>query len=269
MIDKEQILLLDEQTKFDIRKKPKATYDMTNGFSIYEFGDTNLKNSFVVTETNKKIQLNEYDKCGYLIASSIYNNVYYPIEVYDKCYKKDFRNLLNRIVYRIGAQDFFMSYSDDTNYNEEDSREYIGGFKVSHPAVKADANVNINSISSKESDIKHMVNLEINMSKQEVSREQFYDWVDKESINLKVYDSIGLAAFLDRFDDFGKIDHGILSYKDVSIEHIGIAHNKSMKISGGFNYAPSFIKGKFDFENINKFSSNTKIAEKFKVYIKF
>lgn len=269
MIDKEQILLLDEQTKFDIITKPKATYDMTDGFAIYEFGDSNLKNSFVITETNKKIQLDKYGKCGYLIASSIYDNVYYPMEVYDKCYKKDFRNLLNRIVYKIGAQDFFMSYSDDTNYNEEDSREYIGGFKADHPVAKADANVNINNVFSKEYDIKHMVNLEINMSKNEVSREQFYDWVDKESINLKIYDSIGLAAFLDRFDDFGKIDHGILSYKDVGIEHIEIAHNKSKKISGGFSYVPSFIKSKFDFENINKFSSNTKIAEKFKVYIKF
>lgn len=269
MINTERILLLDEQSKFNIERKPKTTYNIINDFTIYELGDTKLKNLFIVTESNRKIELNKYDRCCYLIASSIYNNVYYPMESYNECYKRDFKNLLHRIVYKIGAQDFFMSYSDDLNYSEEDSREYVGGFKGTRPDLKATVDVNVDNVVSNQSDTKHTANLEISMSKNEVSREQFYDWVDKESINLKVYDSIGLAAFLDRFYDFGKIDHGILSYKDVSIEHIWIAHDRSIKISGGFEYVPSFIKGKFDFENINKFSSNTKIAEKFKVYIKF
>lgn len=266
----DNLILVDNQTEFNIKRNPKATKEITNNFELCRFGDEKLKGYFVKDKNDKLIPLEEYDKCCYLVDSGIYNNVYYPLDSFNECYKRDYRILLSKISFKIGAKSFSLSYSDEEEYYKKEKYSHSMEAEVNHPIVKAEANANINNKNSSKEYNKREHNLKMSMDKKEVSKEKFDAWLEKEKINIKASDFQNIIGFcIDRYFEEGKVDKAEISLKDEKIEHNINSHKQFVKVSAGFEYVPTFIKGKFDFDTEKSNSSKRKIAEKFKVKIEF
>lgn len=264
----ENLILVDEQTEYNITRNPIDTKDIINDFSLFKFGDEKLKGYLVKSKNDKLIPLEEYKKCCHLVESGLYNNVYYPLEEFNEYYKKDYSILLERISFKIGAKSFFLSYSDEEEYNKEEKDSYNIEAKAQAPVFKAEANVNINSKNSSKDYTKIEHSKKMSMDKKEVSKEKFEAWLKTENINIRAFDEI-IGPYIDRYFENGKIDFGNITRKDVKIKHNISSRDKRINISAGFKYAPTFIKGKFNYD-MDKFgSSEIKIAEMVKVKIEF
>lgn len=266
----DNLILVDNQTEFNIKRNPKATKEITSNFELCRFGDEKLKGYFVKGENDKLIPLEEYDKCCYLVDSRIYNNVYYPLDSFNECYKRDYYSLLYRISFKIGAKSFHISYSDEEEYYKKEEYSHNIDAKVNHSIVEAEANANINNKNSSKEYNKTESDINMSMNKNEVAKEKFDAWLEKEKINIEVSDFKNIIGpYIDRYFDMGKIDEGEISRKDVKIEHNINSHKQFVKVSTGFKHVPTFIKGKFNFDTEKSNSSKKKIAEKFKVKIEF
>lgn len=266
----DNLILVDNQTEFNIKRNPKATKEITNNFELCRFGDEKLKGYFVKGENDKLIPLEEYDKCCYLVDSRIYNNVYYPLDSFNECYKRDYYSLLYRISFKIGAKSFHISYSDEEEYYKKEEYSHNIDAKVNHSIVEAEANANINNKNSSKEYNKTESDINIYMNKKEVSKEKFDAWLEEEKINIKASDFQNIIGFcIDRYVEEGKVDKAEISRKDVKIEHNINSHKQFVKVSAGFKNAPTFIKGKFNFDTEKSNSSKKKIAEMFKVKIVF
>lgn len=62
---------------------------------------------------------------------------------------------------------------------------------------------------------------------------------------------------------------GNINRKKVEIKHNINYHNEFVKVSAGFKHAPTFIKGKFNFDTEKSSTSKIEIAKKVKVKIEF
>lgn len=266
----DNLILVDNQTEFNIKRKPKATEEIINNFELYRFGDEKLKGYFIKDKNDKLIPLEEYNKCCYLVDSGIYNNVYYPLDSFNECYKRDYYNLLYRISFKIGAKSFSLSYSDEEEYYKKEEYSHSMEAEVNHPIVEAEANANINNKNSSKEYNKREHNLKMSMDKKEVSKEEFNSWLEEEKINIKASDFQSIIGpYIDRYFRFGKIDEGEIANEYGKIEHNINSHKQFLKVSAGFKHVPTFIKGKFNFDTEKSNSSKKKIAEKFKVKIEF
>ena len=264
----ENLILVDKQTEYDIIHNPIATKGIINDFSLFKFGDEKLKGYLVKSKNDKLIPLEEYERCCHLVESGLYNNVYYPLEEFNEYYKKDYSILLERISFKIGAKNVFLSYSDEEEYNKEEKDSYNIETKAQAPVFKAEANVNINSKNSSKDYTKIEHSKKMSMDKKEVSKEKFEAWLKTENINIRAFYEI-IGPYIDRYFENGKIDFGNITRKDVKIKHNISSRDKRINISAGFKYAPTFIKGKFNYD-MDKFgSSEIKIAEMVKVKIEF
>lgn len=264
----ENLILVDEQTEYNITRNPIDTKGIINDFSLFKFGDKKLKGYLVKSKNDKLIPLEEYEKCCHLVESGLYNNVYYPLEEFNEYYKRDYRILLKRISFMIGAKNVFLSYSDEEEYNKEEKDSYNIEAKAQVPVFKAEANVNTNSKNSSKDYIKTELYDKISMSKKEVSKEKFEEWLKTENINIRAFDEI-IGDCINRFLDDGKIDFANINRKDVKIKHNISSRDKRINISAGFEYAPTFITGKFNYDMDRFGSSEIKIAEMVKVKIEF
>lgn len=264
----DNLILVDNQTEFNIKRKPKATEEITNNFELYRFGDEKLKGYFVKDKNDKLIPLEEYNKCCYLVDSGIYNNVYYPLDSFNECYKRDYYNLLYRISFKIGAKSFSLSYSDEEEYSKKEEYAHNMEAKVNHPIVKAEANANINNKNSSKEYSKTESDINMYMDKNEVSKEKFDAWLEEEKINIRAFDNI-IGPYIDRYFEVGRINLGNINRKKVEIKHNINSHEQFVKVSAGFKHAPTFIKGKFNFDTEKSNSSERKIARMFKVKIEF
>lgn len=264
----DNLILVDSQTKFNIERNPIKTKDIVKNFSLYRFGDENLKGYFVKNINNGKLTpLEEYKECGYLVDSGIYNNVYYPLESFNELYKKDYNNVLSRICFKIGAKSFSLSYSDEKEYSEEEKYSHSANAEMKAPIVKADASANIKDKNGLKQYNKNERNVEISMNKMELSKERFKNWIEKENINIKAFDII--EPYIERYFDNGKIDLGNFEKKDIEISHNINTHEKRKTISAGFKSIPANIKGKFDYDYEKLGSSEVKIARMFKIRVEF
>ena len=60
------------------------------------------------------ISLEKYDKKSiYLIPSQIYNDVYYPLEDFEKCYRTDLKNAVISSAIKMGAKYIELVFSDE------------------------------------------------------------------------------------------------------------------------------------------------------------
>lgn len=264
----ENLILVDKQTEYDINHNPIATKNIINDFSLFKFGDEELKGYFVKSKNDKLIPLEEYKKCCHLVESGLYNNVYYPLEEFNEYYKNDYYILLQRISFKIGAKSFSLSYSDEEEYNKEEKYSHNFEANANHPVFKAETNININNKNNSKDYTKIEHHKKITMNKSEVSRENFEAWLKKENINIKAFDNI-IAPYIDRYFENGKIDSGDITRKDIKIEHNISSCKKYFKISAGFKYVPTFIQGKFGYDYDKSSSDEKRIAKMFKVKIAF
>ena len=264
----DNLILVDSQTEFNIKHNPIATKETTNNFELFRFGDEKLKGYFVKDKNDKLIPLEEYNKCCYLVDSGIYNNVYYPLDSFNECYKRDYYILLYKISFKIGAKSFSLSYSDEEKYSKKGEYSHTIGAKVNHPIVKVEANANMNNKNSSQEYNKTESDINMSMSKSEVSKEKFNSWLENEKINIRAFDNI-IGPYIDRYFDEGKIDEGSITREDIKIEHNINSHKEFVKVSAGFKHAPTFIKGKFNFDTEKSSASKIEIAKKVKVKIEF
>ena len=109
----DNLILVDSQTEFNIKRNPIATKEIINNFELCKFGDEKLKGYFVKDKNDKLIPLEEYNKCCYLVDSGIYNNVYYPIDSFNESYERDYKILLKRIATKIGAKSVSIYYNNE------------------------------------------------------------------------------------------------------------------------------------------------------------
>ena len=263
----DNLILVDSQTEFNIKHNPMATKEIINNFELYRFGNEKLKGYFVKDKNDKLIPLEEYNKCCYLVDSGIYKNVYYPLDSFNECYKRDYHSLLQRICFKIGAKSFSLYYSDEEEYSKKEEYSHNMSAQASHPIVEVEANVNINNKDSSKEYNKTEHHLKMDISKMEVSKDKFDEWCDEEKINIKAFDII--RGYIDRYYYNGRIDNGNINRKDVKIEHNINSHEQFVKVSAGFKHVPTFIKGKFNFDTEKSSISERKIARMFKVKIEF
>lgn len=264
----DNLILVDSQTEFNIKHNPMATKEIINNFELYRFGNEKLKGYFVKDKNDKLIPLEEYSKCCYLVDSGIYNNVYYPLDSFNECYKRDYYILLYKISFKIGAKSFSLSYSDEEKYSKKGKYSHTIGAEVNHPIVKVEANANINNKDSSQEYNKTEGDINMSMSKSEVSKEKFNSWLENEKINIRAFDNI-IGPYIERYFEEGKIDEGSITREDIKIEHNINSHNEFVKVSAGFKHAPTFIKGKFNFDTEKSSTSKIEIAKKVKVKIEF
>ena len=143
MIEKDGILLLDGQTKYNIDHNPNKTREIVNGFSIHNFGDDVLKGLKLKLDAQEPIDLFKYrnDKAVYLVNSKIYNNVYYTIESFNTNYKKDFRNLIIRIARKMGAKLITVVFSDEEDYNSSNKYNVDAGVNIADLPINLETNI--------------------------------------------------------------------------------------------------------------------------------
>lgn len=111
-------------------------------------------------------------------------------------------------------------------------------------------------------------NEEMYIAKKEVSKENFKAWLEEEKINIRAFYNI-IGTFIDRYYDIGTIEHGEIINETVKMEHNINSHKEFVKVSAGFKHAPTFIKGKFNFDMEKSSASKIEIAKKVKVKIEF
>ena len=117
----DNILLVSEQTKYDIEHKPNKTKKITENFSLYSFYDKELSKFKLKIPNMPPISLEKYDKKSiYLIPSHIYNNVYYPLEDFEKCYRTDLKNAVISSAIKMGANYIELVFSDEKDYKLSD-----------------------------------------------------------------------------------------------------------------------------------------------------
>lgn len=264
----DNLILVDSQTEFNIKRNPIATKEIINNFELCKFGDEKLKGYFVKDKNDKLIPLEEYNKCCYLVDSGIYNNVYYPIDSFNESYKRDYKILLKRIATKIGAKSVSIYYNNEEKSYKKEGNSINMEAQVNHPIVEVEANANINNKNSSKGYNKTERNEEMNIAKKEVSKENFKAWLEEEKINIRAFYNI-IGTFIDRYYDIGTIEHGEIINETVKMEHNINSHNEFVKVSAGFKHAPTFIKGKFNFDTEKSSTSKIEIAKKVKVKIKF
>lgn len=264
----DNLILVDSQTEFNIKRNPMATKEITNNFELCRFGDEKLKGYFVKDKNDKLIPLEEYNKCCYLVDSGIYNNVYYPIDSFNESYERDYKILLKRIATKIGAKSVSIYYNNEEKSYKKEGNSINMEAQINHPIVEVEANANINNKNSSKEYNKTERNEEMNIAKKEVSKENFDTWLEEEKINIRAFDNI-IRTFIDRYYDFGTIEHGEIINETVKMEHNINSHNEFVKVFAGFKHAPTFIKGKFNFDMEKSSASKIEIAKKVKVKIEF
>ncbi|ASJ20188.1 hypothetical protein BHAMNSH16_00375 [Brachyspira hampsonii] len=267
MIEKDGILLLDGQTKYNIDHNPNKTREIINGFSMYNFGDDILKGLKLKLDAKEPMDLFQYrnDKAVYLVNSKIYNNVYYTIESFNTNYKKDFRNLIIRIARKMGAKLITVVFSDEEDYNSSNKYNVDAGVNIADLPINLETN--IKGDSSEYKNLKrHSKYTIIDNDAEGVSKEDFQKFLVEENINKHALDF--LESDIENYLYKGKAS-GTIKFTDVSLGHSIKTFNRYKSLIAGINNLPNFIKLSFDIEVNTSGKYELKWADKFKVDIEF
>ena len=188
----DNILLVSEQTKYDIEHKPNKTKKITENFSIYSFYDKELSKFKLKIPNMPPISLEKYDKKSiYLIPSQIYNDVYYPLEDFEKCYRTDLKNAVISSAIKMGAKYIELVFSDEKDY--ELSNKIEAGVTADISAKDSETNTGISSgagIDYKKENFKgnyHKYSFGSKLIIKDplrISKEEFASFLETENINI-------------------------------------------------------------------------------------
>lgn len=195
------------------------------------------------------------------------------MENFNENYKLDFRDTFIRILHKLGATKYNISYSDEEEFKTLKKTKNSGGFSAKHSALGyGNVNADIESEDTHHNKIKNKSDTNVEQSKNIITPEEFQNWIKKENINLDVFKSLHLTAFIETFFDKGKLDKTKLEKKSVKLEDVIKIHNECKKICVGFKKIPvhlGHITGGFNFDFSKYSTTQKKIAEKMKIVIEF
>lgn len=267
MIDKEQILLLDEQTKFSIDKNPKSTSVIKENFHIYEIGNHNLKNIYVKHLYDEPYSLSKIDKIGYFVKSNIYKNVYYPLNSFAECYEKDLSSLITQIAFNMGAQSVSVISDTKEIKLEENSKNFniSAGMNIKGYGLNKEfENYSYESNNYKKKDsYKYSANIKGKLS---LSKEDFSKWIKYKKINLDAVNF--MQPYINMFLNNGYLE-GELKEEKFSLEYSKHIYERCTKIEAGFNIIPQYLQVSLKFDFNKKETSERKWAKYFKIHIVF
>lgn len=115
MNDKDKIILCNKETQFEMDFFKKQVEKIAKGFDIIVFADNQLEGYFF-RDGARTIPLSEVKNNTYVVHSRIFNNIYYPMEKFNENYKLDFRDTFIRILHKLGATEYNISYSDEEEF---------------------------------------------------------------------------------------------------------------------------------------------------------
>ena len=267
MSDKEQILLLDELTKFGIDRNPTSTSVIKENFDIYEIGNPDLKNIYVKPLHNEPYPLSDRTENGYFIKSNIYKNVYYPLNSFAECYERDLSSLITQIAFNMGAQSVSVVSDTKEIKLEENSRNFNVSAGVNIKGYGAYGGFGNSSYESndykKEDSYKYSANIKGKLSR---SKEDFDKWIKNENINL--YAVNFMKPYIDVFLNNGYLE-GELKEERFSLEYSKHIYEKCTKIEAGFNVIPQYLQTSLKFDFNKEGTSERKWSKYFKIHIVF
>ncbi len=274
----DNILLVSEQIKYDIEHKPNKTKKITENFSIYSFYDKELSKFKLKIPNMPPISLEKYDKKSiYLIPSQIYNDVYYPLEDFEKCYRTDLKNAVISSAIKMGAKYIELVFSDEKDY--ELSNKIEAGVTADISAKDSETNTGISSgagIDYKKENFKgnyHKYSFGSKLIIKDplrISKEEFASFLEAENINI-----CGLEEFFQKPIEAYK-EYGIImdiEYNEEILENVKKACTNCFKIYSKikteFLSIEDFISSSFGFNIESIEEEKSKWDYKFIVSIKF
>ena len=272
------ILLVSEQTKYDIEHKPNKTKKITEHFSLYSFYNKELSKYKLKIPNMSPISLEKYDKKSiYLIPSRIYNDVYYPLEDFEKCYRTDLKNAVISSAIKMGAKYIELVFSDEKDY--ELSNKIEAGVTADISAKDSETNTGISSgagIDYKKENFKgnyHKYSFGSKLIIKDplrISKEEFALFLEAENINI-----YGLEEFLQQpietYKKYGTIMD--IEYNERTLDNVEKLCKNCFKIYSDIKTEilniEDFISSSFGFNMESIEEEKSKWDYKFRVSIKF
>ncbi|WP_304333322.1 hypothetical protein [Brachyspira innocens] len=272
------ILLVSEQTKYDIEHKPNKTKKITEHFSLYSFYNKELSKYKLKIPNMSPISLEKYDKKSiYLIPSRIYNDVYYPLEDFEKCYRTDLKNVVISSAIKMGAKYIELVFSDEKDYKISDQLK--AGATANIYAKDPETNTGISSgsgIDYKKENFKgnyHKYSFGSKLIIKDplrISKEEFALFLEAENINI-----YGLEEFLQQpietYKKYGTIMD--IEYNERTLDNVEKLCKNCFKIYSDIKTEilniEDFISSSFGFNMESIEEEKSKWDYKFRVSIKF
>ena len=272
------ILLVSEQTKYDIEHKPNKTKKITEHFSLYSFYNKELSKYKLKIPNMSPISLEKYDKKSiYLIPSRIYNDVYYPLEDFEKCYRTDLKNAVISSAIKMGAKYIELVFSDEKDHKISDQLK--AGVTADISAKDTETNTGISSgsgIDYKKENFKgnyHKYSFGSKLIIKDplrISKEEFALFLEAENINI-----YGLEEFLQQpietYKKYGTIMD--IEYNERTLDNVEKLCKNCFKIYSDIKTEilniEDFISSSFGFNMESIEEEKSKWDYKFRVSIKF
>ncbi|KLI38472.1 hypothetical protein SZ51_06965 [Brachyspira hyodysenteriae] len=267
MLDKDKLLIVDEQTKFSMERNPVKTSAVKGHFQVCELGSEELKNIYVKTLFDKPYPL--INKKGYFVESKLYENVFYPLESFNECYERDLSSIITQIAFYMGAQS--VSIISDTKETKvsENSKSFKANIDANILGYEGNANFNRKKNESADSKIKKSFKFNANIKgKSCLSKEDFKKWIEDEKINL--YAVNFMQAHINSFLIDGYLEAN-LDKEEFSLEYSKNVHEEYTSIKAAFdaNIVPDYIKVGLNIDFNKNGISERKWAKYFNVHIEF
>lgn len=268
------VLLLTEDHMTCIEDNPNGTKDIIKGFQLFEVGDEKLKDANYLIIDKQKIPLKKVKNTCHIVKSELYNNIYYPIDMYEKYYEEDFKNLIKDIVWKIGATHVkIYSKREESNIIRKESDTKVES-KIKYKGVKAEFYRKYRDSDNSQLDINEECILDLKRSKEEakeskMTTEEFSDWINNKNINEQA-----LSTFWHHIEDFKKSGeaYGSFEFEEKKSEYSKTVYKTYNDIKAGIDGLPinlGFIKNDLSV-NYNRLEENErKLAKEFFVQIEF
>lgn len=184
--NKQEILVLDYDTKKLFEKNPQDTEPLTQGYEIIlkddsEFGD------YLVKRNSNQIPIKNLPENEnlYLVHSGLRNNLFFPLKDFQILYRDEIKAVLFALAMKMGVKSYeFEFYEEEINLEERRKRlkTGVGGsFKKISAEAKASIEKKENSDEKRFAEKLVKGNFPNNKA---VSKEKLQQFIDEENINL-------------------------------------------------------------------------------------
>lgn len=184
--NKQEILVLDYDTRTLYKKNPKDTEPLTQGYEIIlkddsEFGD------YLVKRKSNRIPIKNLPENEnlYLVHSELRNNLFFPLKDFQILYRDELRTILSDISKRMGIKKYEFEYFEKEinleKFRKDSNFEAGGKYKIVEASAKYSKEVSQDT-EAKAYDKKFIEGKFPNSVA--VSKEELQKFIDKEQINL-------------------------------------------------------------------------------------
>ena len=183
--NKQEILVLDYDTRTLYKKNPKDTEPLTQGYEIILKDDSEFGDYLVKRKSNqipiKKLPENEN---LYLVHSELRNNLFFPLKDFQELYREEFKGIMIDISKRIGAKRYKFEFFEKEIDMETRRDKKNGNINGNYEDIEAEIGILKEKEEGKKAKQKKGIYSESDLSPNPIPKEELQKFIDEEEINL-------------------------------------------------------------------------------------